>query len=439
MSGPRHEDFEARIKRIEERRGTGGETPTKATSENARTKPERNATLQNGNSRAIALIVLVLAFVGGGFVFMQIGSSSGTDQQTEVSGASILTAAQGWLSKGIRETETLNSNEAPAAVRTLTEQGWVIDGPGVANADRTELSLADVAQTVITAPEASADLELSAFDVNATCEVRKPKKDEVVHNIRLEHGIAETDLHVLSDAEITEALIKHITGVTSRDKAHLVGSMAKRPMAAVDVFVTDTAGPLYLVLQGFNADTIWNLQLADGVKLAHVVMIGENSGLAGMPEGTTFEALRISDFVTNFEFGSNDEFTPCMIAPWRTPEPHWPAFQKAQNGNMLFENQMHSYEAGARAFAAWYSEALGRDTSKNLVSAKAAVHVLAGPVPAIPVTLSPLSGRSVHVTQNDRFIRGDDVLKQSHDDLLAAAIGGDIALLDPEPMEVAQP
>ena len=455
MSGPGHEDFEARIRRIEEKRGITSEPPVKSargqdvsTSE-GQAKSQKTIKPQSGNKRAIALIVLILAFVGGGFAFTQLGSGTKTPQQAadsstkttqkaDAGGASILAAARNLLSKGSLNAKTSEEDPEPVAVRTLTDQGWVIEGPGVATADRADLALADIAQASATPPAEPLSLDLVAFDVNESCEVQKPEDGEVIHNVRLGHGTAETDVHVLSNAQMAEALIKHITGVTARNKPYLVGSMAEHPMASVDVIVTDTSGPIYLVLQGFNADTIWNLQLADGVELAHVVMIGENSGLAGLPEGATFEALRISDFVTNFEFGSNDEIVPCMIAPWRTPEPHWPAYQKAQNDNMLFENQMYSYNAGARAFGEWYSQALGRDASENLVSVKGAAHVLAGPMPNSPVTLSPLAGRSIQITRNDRILRGYDVLKKAHEELLAAAVGGDLSLLNPDPMEVTQ-
>lgn len=176
---------------------------------------------------------------------------------------------------------------------------------------------------------------------------------------------------------------------------------------------------------------IWNLQLAEGVTISHVAMIGENSGLVAPEHPTTYEALRISDFITDFEFGSNDRHRPCMIAPWRQPQPHWPAQAKVEND--LYANQMYTYNSGYRRYDAWYQQVLGVPASTNVTDPHSAAHVLAGPLPDQPVSYRSMAGRDVYLSENDFMIIGDDAFEDTHMSLLSKAVGGDPALLDPAP------
>lgn len=52
--------------------------------------------------------------------------------------------------------------------------------------------------------------------------------------------------------------------------------------------------------------------------------------ISGLPANTSYEAMKIRGFVTQHEFGNDDECRKCMIRPWRKPQPVWIAWQKAQ-------------------------------------------------------------------------------------------------------------
>ena len=321
-----------------------------------------------------------------------------------------------------------------APLRVLGDRGWTLWPGQVAAPDHAELAVAEVFSGFDPSLGSGVPGALIPFDVNATCTLRTPAAGEVIRNLRLARATGESGVHVISNAEMARALLGHIESLHHPPKRYRAAQAASGRMGLVDVVLTDTSGPIYLVLQSFRGDTLWNLHLARGVDLAHVAMIGDNSALVGVPEGTTFEALRISDFVTDFEFGSNDRPRDCMVAPYRKPADHWVAVKKAAKGNMLFENQVYTFNAGYQALKASYRDTLGVDASTNLTVAEGAAHMLSGPLPLDPLAYRGLEGRVVHVTRNDLVLTSDAAVAQAHLERLTLAAGGDLASLDPAPV-----
>ena len=408
------QDFSARLQRIQEKHGHQvPQTP----------KPTQSRAETGSHTARNAVIWAALACLAG------VGSYFGLMKFDE--------ARQSRLQARLQETPSANQPSQPEAVRQITDQGWSVQSPGIATADLSQMAVSDIAvgfdPTLPTEPKA-----LIPFHVNSNCTLRKPQPNDVVYNVRMERGTLPTTTHVFSNEAIADALVQHVEGVTSSKKNYLVGSRARGRMFVADVFVTDTSAPVYLVLQSFRQNVIWNLQLANGVTVSHVAMIGENSGLVAPEHETTFEALRISDFVSNFEFGANDDPRPCMIAPWRRPQPHWPAQNYANNGNDLYENQIYSFNSGYRAFDSWYRQTLGVPADTNVTAPHSAAHVLVGGAPDQPIQYRSMAGRDVYATLNDYALIGDDKFENAHVTLLTAAVGGDPALLDPAPQEATK-
>lgn len=333
------------------------------------------------------------------------------------------------------------------------ERGWRFGLGFVANAQRVDLALTDLVSGFDPARVDGPPREVVMFDPNPECTLRRPAGNEVVHNVRLESGIGQTKLHIVSDAALAKGVSEHITGITAANKPYLIGKTAKGNLGQVDVLVTDTSAPVYLVLQSMYGNTLWNVHRGPGVEIAHIAMIGNSSGLVS-PNGVPFEALRISDFVdpAELEFkrmgpvnftgdedlaNANETIRPCMIVPFRAPEPHWHAENAAREGSQLYTNQLHTFNTGHAAFADWYTRTLGTDPNDNLVTGEWAHHVLVGPAPASPLGYNPVGGRLVHLVRSDNVFLGEDALIEAHVALLTAATGGDPFSLDPAPMERA--
>ncbi len=332
----------------------------------------------------------------------------------------------------------IESNEAEKAERRrTTERGWLHPLGSVATPDGAEVRVGDIAEGFDPAMPDRMPREIVPFPANADCTLRRPAAGEVVRNVRIGHATVETDIHAISDVEMADAILTHTRAVIFKPKSPEFGATANGRLNRVDVFVTDTEGPIYLVLQSFTGNTLWNVHRGQGVRIAHIAMIGNTSGVVA-PDGVSFEALRIRDFVTDFEFGSNDEPRPCMIAPYRLPKPFWEAKQKAQKGNTLYSNQMYTFNAGQRAFATWYAATLGTDPEAGLTEADGAGHALVGPLPPARLGYRTLEGRRVHVTEADNLLNGDVAAIMAHRALTIAASGGDVAAINPPIRRIAE-
>ena len=322
--------------------------------------------------------------------------------------------------------------EAPLAVQV--DRGWILRPGLVANSDSTEIAVTDIVSGYDPNTPDLVPAEIEMFDANTGCTLRRPAPGEVVHNVRIEHGTGPTDIHVVSSAGMAEALKGHIEGVTTGRKQYLIGKTADGRMDRVDVFVTDTSAPVYLVLQNISGNTLWNVHRGPGAQIAHVALIGNTSG-AVLPADIGLEALRISDFVAPHEFGAYDTIEPCMIRPFRKPEPGWRATIEGSQGNQLLANQMHTYSTGFAAFNDWYKKTLGIDADTNVVSIEAAAHVLVGPRPVGQVGYNLIGREKVHLVRTDRVYQSEEALIEAHLGLLNAAAGGDALTIDPVAME----
>lgn len=433
-------DFQERLRRLEAKNPQSSKpTSTPQNSWEEDTGPIRTTRRKPVRPMTIVKAVMIMGAIG------YAAYTGGGGLTGDFSVASLQTSLKDELKGFLRVESRSGKKDGPVkrysdakTPRYLTYQGWAFQSPGVASFGLPELVLADVSTGHENGLGPLVPARVKPFKPNPNCTLRRPGADEVVHNVRLENGTLLSEVHNFSDEEMGDALMGHIEALYSGSKRHYkYGKMAPGQMASVDVFVTDTSAPVYLVLQGFRANTIWNLHLADGVRLSHVAMIGEHSGMSAPPKGTSFEAIRISDFITDFEFGSNDEFVPCMVAPWLSPQGYWQSTIDAQNNNDLQANYTYSLTKGSEAYARWYQDVMGIAPSTNLVMAKHAEHVLVGPVPAQPVTFRPLSLREVVVTENEQIVLGNEAKRQLHDKVLLDATGGRLAALNPTPITEA--
>lgn len=149
----------------------------------------------------------------------------------------------------------------------------------------------------------------------------------------------------------------------------------------VDLFVMDTAGPVYLVLSSYRPK-LWSLQLAGGVKLEAVAVIGAGAqALAHLPDGTPVR------FVTAHGSGQQN----CIVTPAPPVNEHWRMFEwrKSTRFKRVIENQ----RAYHREYHAWLVERVGEPD--HVIAVGSADYMLIGPRPEEPVPYRSL--KDAHV------------------------------------------
>lgn len=314
--------------------------------------------------------------------------------------------------------------------RRATERGWLHPLGSVATPDGASVSVADIADGFDAARTDRVPREVRPFAANAECTLRRPAPGEVVRNVRIGRATVETDIHALTSAGIADATLRHARAALFDPGGDGFGATAPGRLGRVDVFVTDTSAPVYLVLQSLEGNTLWNVHRGQGVRIAHVAMIGHVSGIV-LPEGIGFEALRIGDFGTGPD-------ARCQIAPVRLPKAAWAVVQAAEDGEPRAAETVRAMAARHRAFAAWFAATTGADAEAGLTEADGAGHVLVGAVPRARLGYRRITGRIAHVAGAEQLVIGDDRVPEAHRRMLLAAAGGDLARVRPPPVRLPE-
>lgn len=342
---------------------------------------------------------------------------------------------------------TTETGENPVGVvfldetETMSIQGPIVASPNVAQSGGTSVLLSDIATGINLTDDSTQIGQMLPFARNARCDLRRPLPTETVSNIRIENALLSAPIQAFSDNQLIDRLVENVEAVTQEGQdfpadGHMIGLKD-----SIDVFVTDTSAPHYLVLQNMGPGVVWNVQTAPGATVAHVAIISANySGVIVQSQDTTVEAVLVSDFVEPYRFGDDSSSRSCMVRPWRNPQPEWIGVQNAKLGDTVSDNDMFSYSEGYEAYNRWYTGALGVDAGTNLITARDAAHVLVGPAPTTPLQYQSLSGQDVRLMETDHMLTGnaaslDRLSKDLHDSLLQAAVGGDVRLLNPATLE----
>ena len=89
------------------------------------------------------------------------------------------------------------------------------------------------------------------------------------------------------------------------------------------------------------------------------------------------------------------------------------------------------------------SETFNADTVTNAIAPLYAAHVLVGPRPAAPLGYQDIAGQNILIMRTDNIVVGHRTARAQavdalHHDTLIAAVGGDVALLNPSVVERAK-
>ncbi len=224
--------------------------------------------------------------------------------------------------------------------------------------------------------------DVSMFDPDVeSCTVPKPLETEYLGHVFFSQAKQASSLFSYTDEDLSRSAKSYV-------KWHKHGkSEAKRytkPVRSVDVidvFVTETSKPVYLVLTS-PSKVVWNVHPAKGVEIARIVLVGhETLGVATDELSTQVAILR------------------CNPPLLRDPQPHWGFVRNVRRSGGRDDDLLAKNRAQHRKFSFWYKQNFNAWSSHNQVVANRANHALIGPVP------SDLEGRLPYKPIAERKIR----------------------------------
>ncbi|MEM8870738.1 MAG: hypothetical protein AAGE38_10085 [Pseudomonadota bacterium] len=439
-------DFQDRIRRIEEKAQA-----RRAEAEEAGYVPRSSTGA--ARRRGIWLAILSVPVLGGLLTFgavsapekfdlsFNIAADADTEDLPEVVKPASATpsgpgSALSALLGGVGAVP-LSGHPAQASPKRESQTGRVWASPTVLNDSRAAVAISEIVEDYVAPGPADMLAEARLFDKSPVCWFKSPEPGQKVVSVNLEQALHPAPVTAFNTVEMVEAVTRTVERVTRKNGQETELHLAAGDVRVVDVFVTDSSAPIYLVLQSLAANIIWNIHTAGDATVAHAALVGPGvSGIIVDSDQTKVEAMVISDFVGSHRFGADDTIRDCMIRPWRKPRPEWQAWQKAERGNQLMTNQIESYAKGYAAYDAWFTRVFGTSAAAGTLSAQGASHVLVGPIPDTKLSYRPISGAEAQIVRTDHVILGDADTRRAeaqaqHLELLTRAAGGDIAMLRP--------
>jgi len=302
-------------------------------------------------------------------------------------------------------------------------------GPGVmigkdASAYWVQAALAGYKKTV----EGDMPARVAMVAPVAGCKLRKPGKDELVANVHIGAPGMATPIFAFSRQILAERTKNYIEMYKNiGEEAAEPSDWAADNVGAVDVVVTETARPVYLVLQAEGRNTLWNIHAGQGTTIAHVAVIGSGAiAVANLDDQVKVELMT----------GAN--MTRCGIAPLRKPADHWVFVKNAkQDQSNMFKEAMDRNIAFYRAYSSWFSSNFGFGSETDVIGIDKASQVLVGPLPAsleARIPFKPLAGASVRIAKQDYVWATDKEAYRAKHRALARAlaekmVGGDLKSL----------
>lgn len=258
---------------------------------------------------------------------------------------------------------------------------------------------------------------------NGACTFPMPKPDEILAKVHVDSSRMKGPIYVTSREAMGERTQKYIENYKSGyDIVPL--SVEDDSMGVVDVVVTETSKPVYLVL-AYSSSTIFNIQMARGAHLARVALVGSGTaGVANAPPDVPMAVL------------NGRAMESCNVVPMRQPADHWGFVRNAKEDPGLKEILAKNF-AWASAFSRWYRESFGVSSEPDSIGASEASQVLVGPLPSTlesRVDFKSLEASTLYMSRTDYiFIGSGSDYKQKMTDLIIASAtklaGGDLSKL----------
>src|SRR5262245_62440446 len=269
---------------------------------------------------------------------------------------------------------------------------------------------------------------------SAECRFQKPAAGDLIGNVHIGRSHIGVEymaapIFAFSRKELTERTKGFIEAYKlSGDEKALPSDAVSDRLRAVDVVVTETQKPVYLVLQNEASRVLWNIHAAPNVKIAHVAVI--SSGTAGIAN---------LDPAVPVEFMNQPVLEHCKVVPVRKPASDWLFVQQVQVDPSLAD-KLKENEDLYSAYSNWFHANFGTDAEDDVIGIQEASHVLVGPLPATEeerVAFKPLAGADVRIASEDFVLAGsEDTYRAKHEqmvlELALKMAGGNLQTLRPD-------
>jgi hypothetical protein len=251
--------------------------------------------------------------------------------------------------------------------------------------------------------------KLDRLQMPKDCSFRKPKPGDYLAPVMAVYPAQDSPVHAYDESRLIDAALEGLRTHQETLGAKLTPGvpLAEVPggtrLGIIDVIVSHSDSPVYLVLQGRGGPILWNLLPMPGVTIAHVVVLGRGTtGVMNVPEGVQVQG------------GTAAEKGACGVLVELKPDPTEKSARNRGGGgpSRSSGDRIKHY----KAYAQWFRTRFGTAPETNLIHHGALSHVLVGPKPAPGAAKAPwrsTDGATVLVTARDLTYAASDADHQT--------------------------
>lgn len=239
--------------------------------------------------------------------------------------------------------------------------------------------------------------EVATLTAMDGCAFTPPGADMRIGHVTVGRSGMPTGVATYGDPELAAA-VERFARIYRQSGLRSFDNVGDGAYEAFDVAVTETARPVYLVLEASGAPRIWNIHLAPGARVAHVALVGGlQAGVANLDPAVPVEVL------------PQAALQACGIDPAYPLNPDALFYQSLANGAISPEEGAETIgriEQAVAAYDAWFRGQFGVGAGEGRAGYDEVAVAVVGPIPgkgeALPAWQS-LDGAAVRMTRDTYY------------------------------------
>lgn len=214
-------------------------------------------------------------------------------------------------------------------------------------------------------------ITLETLQPAENCMFPRPPGGVKVVQVQVYESDQLSDLVAIADVDILRSANTYIGGWQERGREPVIYSPEYDDrLHVVDVVITATDAPVYLVLAG-GRNIMWNIHKAENARIDRVAVIGvTHTAIANLDAAVPVSAI------------GEKAAARCQIRPARAPKDHWSLVEKARNGNKDAKEGVGKASKIYTTYNKWFTNTFGVPSEANTIGFEKMSHAIVGPVPA---------------------------------------------------------
>lgn len=195
------------------------------------------------------------------------------------------------VSPGPKRVVAAASQDGPGQYLIDGPEGLVATGPIAAMAGNRPVLIEDVIDGYMTTVGSDIPAEITTIRPISGCRLTPPMEGAVVGHATSGETSLALPILTYNDSDLADAVQAFVNGYRQTGSTEVARSSALA-YDVHDVAITETRGPVYLVLESSARNRLWNLHIAPDVRIERVVLLGgRHSGVANLDPVVPVEVL----------------------------------------------------------------------------------------------------------------------------------------------------